>query len=151
MDIVSFDVDVAAGDDLRQVRVEKDAVFRAKRANFADWLEGANLIVCRHNGYKRRVLSHCCLDITDVDASCLIDWKVGDAPALALKGSCWFENCRMLDRTGDDVALFRECSRDTEKRHIVGFGAASRKDDLVRAGLQRSGNLGAPMFNSQRS
>ena len=132
-------VDRHVADRLHRVRVELRADRMRQLCNLADRLNGADLIVRRHDGDERSVLGKLALQLLEVDMALLVHIQIGDAVAFLLERLAGVEHRVMLDLGGDQMlaALGRGAVHKAADGEVVRLRAAAGEDDLARGVVVR--------------
>ena len=142
--------DLAHG--LRGVRVEKDLVLPAERANLLHRLDDTNLIVHRHDTDERGLSrADRSLEILDPDQPTRLHRQVRHLEPLILQIPARVQHALVLRLRRDDVLLLpraAEKPRNTLDAHIITLRGAAREDNLLwiranQARNMRTGRLGS--------
>jgi hypothetical protein len=84
-----------------------------------------------------------------IDPAAAVDGNDGHIEAVPLQKSAGSEDCRMLDRTGDDVAALAPLGPGHPfEREVVGLAAAAGEDDLVRRAAKQRRDLAASFLEA---
>ena len=127
---------------LHRVGVERDPVCMRAHCEFADWLDGAYLVVCKYDGCEDGVGPDRSLEIVNRYQSFPIYGKVGDLEAFFLECLATVQDCMMLDSARDDVFTLRRVrTHEPFDGPVVRLGAARGEVDLLalRADRLRDG------------
>ena len=142
IDLPVLDRDGDVADGLHGVRMEEDATRAAERADRGDWLDGADLVVGRHDGDEEGVGPQGLLDLLGPNAALCIDIEVRHLDALrqCLAG---MQHGMMLDLRRDDVAAAMAQSRLRERADdpVVALAAAAREEEFIRLSIEERGEL----------
>ena len=115
----------------------------AQRADLADRLQHADLVVGGHDGDQDRLVIHGALQIVEIDAAVLLHRQIGHAEAVLLQPLAGVEHGLVLGRLGDDVvALLAIHLGDALDGKVVALGGAGGEDDFFRG---RADQLGDPL------
>ena len=127
-------VDRHVADRLHCVRVELRADRMRQLGDLLDRLDGADLVVRRHDGDERGVLGKLTLQLLEIDAALLVHVQIGDAVALFFQRLAGVQHRMVLDLGGNEVlaALCRRAVHKAADREVVRLRAAAGEDDLAR-------------------
>ena len=127
-------VDRHVADRLHCVRVELRADRMRQLGNLPDRLDGADLIVRRHDGDERGVLGEFALELLEIHMAFLIHVQIGDAVALFFERLAGVQHRVVLDPGGNEVlaALGRRAVHKAADGEVVRLRAAAGEDDLAR-------------------
>ena len=127
-------VDVHVADCLNRVGVELSANRMCQLSDFLDRLNGADLVVGRHNGNQCGVLGKLCFKLLEVNTAFLIHVQIGNAVAFLLEGLAGVKHCVMLDLGGDDVlaALGGRTVHKAADSKVVRLRAAAGEYNFAR-------------------
>ena len=113
-----------------------------------DRLHRADDVVGEHDGGQPRVVAERLLVGVQVDHAVAVHRHEVDGPAQAVEGARGLHDGRVLDRAHDEVAGLEACEV-AEQGEVVGLGAAGGEDDLLVAGAERGGDLGARLLDGR--
>ena len=127
-------VDRHMADRLHRVRMEHSAHRMGEFRDLPDRLDGADLVVRRHDGDERGVLAQRVFELLEIDAAVLVHVQIGDAEALLFERFAGVEHRVVLDLGGDQVpaALGRRAVHKPADGEVVRLRAAAGEDDLAR-------------------
>ena len=137
IDLPVLDRDGDVADGLHSVRVEEDTALAAERTDGGNRLDGADLVVGRHDGDEEGVRPQGLLDLLGPDAALCVDIEVRHLDTLrqCLAG---MQHGMVLDLRRDDVAaamaqgLLRERADDP----VVALAAAAREEEFIRLSIE---------------
>ena len=89
-----------------------------------------------------------CLVGVQVDDAVAVHGDEVDGPAGAVQGTGRLHDGRVLDRADDEVARL-VAGEAAEQGEVVGLGAAGGEHDLLLAGAEHGGHLGARRFDGR--
>ena len=148
IDVVLNHVERNLADRLHRVGVEQHAALMAQRADFADRLQHANLVVGGHDRDQDRLVIHGALQVVEIDPAILLHRQIGDAEAVLLQPLAGVEHRLVLGGLGDDViALFAVHLGDALDGKVVALGGAGGEDDLLRRRADQLRNLLARLLH----
>lgn len=125
------------------IHKKRHAGFAGNLRNFANGLDGAEVVIGVVEGDEDGVVGQSGADVGGVDEAFFVDAELGRGEALFLEELDGVQHGRMLDGAGDDVvaAGLLGVSRAFDGE-VDGFGAAGGKDDFLgRFGVEEGGNL----------
>ena len=145
VDIHFLHVDGHVACGLNRVGVEGDALFPAESADLFDGLNGADLVVGKHDGHKSGVLADSGCHILKTDHAVLVHIQQRDLIALFFQLLQGVQHRMVLKFGGDQVlfALARPRLGGGDDGLVVGLAAAGGEVDLSRLGVQAGGHSGA--------
>jgi hypothetical protein len=129
-------VDRHLAERLGRVGVDKDAARPGQCGDFADRLQGADLVVRVHDADERRPVE-CRRHRVHVDAAEAIDADPANSRSQALEIGARLQRRGMFDRRGDDrrrPTRVKEREDGPLDRVIARLAAAAGEDDLARLG-----------------
>ena len=128
--------------------MEEHAALVAQRANLANGLQRANLVVGGHDRHQDGLVIHGALQVVEIDAAVLLHRQVGDAESVLLQALAGVEHRFVLDGLGDDViALFLVHLGDALDGKVVALGGAGGKDDFLRGRADQLGDAFARLLH----
>ena len=133
VDVVLNHVERHLADSLHRIAVKQHAALVAQRADLANGLQHANLVVRRHDRDENRLVVHRALQVVEIDAAVLLHRQIGHAEAMLLQPLAAVEHRLVLGRLGDDVvALLAIHLGDALDGEVVALGGAGGEDDFLR-------------------
>ena len=127
---------------LDRVGVEEDLPLAAEGADFGDGLDGADLVVGKHDGDEAGVVPQGVRHILNEDDAVGVRVEERDLKALLLQTVQRVEDGMVLKLGGNDVPLplpGAEAGRRDDGL-VIGLAAAGGEGDLLRVGVQIMGN-----------
>ncbi len=148
IDIVLNHIERHLADGLHRVGVEEHAALMAQRANLADGLQHANLVVGRHDRHQDGLVVHGALQVVEINAAVLLHRQIGDAESVLLQALATVEHGLVLGRLGDDVvALLAVHLGDALDGKVVALGGAGGEDDFLRGRADQLGDALARLLD----
>jgi len=148
IDAESFYVERNFSGGLYGVGVEINVTLRGEFSDLRERLHGAEFVVGVHDGDERGVRAKRFFDLIHGDDAAGIYREVGDSNAVFFESLAGVEDGFVFDVGGDDVFGGAESgANDSEDGVIVGFGAAAREDNFLRAGIEKCCDLIASGFD----
>ena len=127
-------VDVHMADCLHRVGVELCTDRMRQLGDLLERLNGADLVVRRHDGDQCGVLGQLVLQLLQINMAFLVNVQISDAVAFLFERFAGVEHCMMLDLGGDDMlaALGGGTVHAAADREVVRLRAAAGEQDLAR-------------------
>ena len=127
-------VDVHMADCLHRVGVELCTDRMRQLGDLLERLNGADLVVRRHDGDQCGVLGQLVLQLLQINMAFLVNVQISDAVAFLFERFAGVEHCMMLDLGGDDMlaALGGGTVHKAADREVVRLRAAAGEQDLAR-------------------
>ena len=109
----------------------------ADLSDFFDWLNGANLVVCKHDGNKASLVINSGFKVVNVNYSVFIHRQIGHAKTLFLFFFKRVQNCVVLKRRCYYVLFVFHRAKLARRTNcpIVTFTTARRKIDFAWIGI----------------
>ena len=144
VDIHFLHVDGHVACGLYRVGVEGDALLPAESADLFDGLNGADLVVGKHDGHKGGVLADSGRHILQTDHAVLVHIQQRDLIALFFQLFQGVQHRVVLKFGGDQVLFALACPRlgGGDDGLVVGLAAAGGKVDLPGLGVETGGHGG---------
>ena len=122
--------------------MERDLSCTAELADLLDGLNGADLVVCKHDGHECGILADGSLKILKADNAVLVDIEQSDLKALFLELLERVQDCMMLKLCGYKVFLALECTdlSHGDYRLVICLGAAGGEVYLLGLSADYVGN-----------
>ena len=139
----AFHIDRQIPGSLHGVGVEQHTVRAAQAADLLHGLHRADLVVCRHDGDKRRVFPQGRFHFFGAHEAVAVHGQPCYGKAFLLQRSAGAEHGRVFKRRGDEAALSLRSHpvRRGAKRPVVAFRAAGGEEDLLRIGVQAGSKI----------
>ena len=127
---------------LNRVGMEGDLSCAAELADLLDGLNGADLVICKHDGDKRRILANGGLQILKADNAVLMDIQQSYLKALFFELFEGVQNRVVLKLCGYKVLLALECADLCHGNYglVIRLGAAGGEVYLLGLGADYIGN-----------
>ena len=119
---------------LHRVGVELCTDRMRQLGDLLERLNGADLVVRRHDGDQCGVLGQLVLQLLQINMAFLVNVQISDAVAFLFERFAGVEHCMMLDLGGDDMlaALGGGTVHKAADREVVRLRAAAGEQDLAR-------------------
>ena len=127
------------------VGVEQHALFPADGTELADGLDGADLVVGKHDGHEGGILPDGFLQLFRIHQTVFMDVQQSDLIALFFQFVQGMQYGMVLELRGDDVLLplLGTQSGAGQDGLVVGFAAAGGEEDLRGIGVDHRGDSGS--------
>src|ERR1700678_1528294 len=141
VDVHGVHVDGDLAQSLHAVGVEDYAFFVAELADFGYRLDGADLVVGKHDGDQDGLVVNGPTQVFHVDEAVGLYRQIGDAVAVFFKALAGVEDGLVLGDLGDDmVAALLVHLGDALDGEVVALGRAGVEDDLPGSGADELGD-----------
>ena len=142
VDVHGFDIDGHVAGGLDRVGMEEDLPLTTEGADLGDGLDGADLVVGKHDGDEAGVVPQGVRHVLDKDDAVGVRVEERDLEALLLEAVQGMEDGVVLKHGGDDMPLpfpGAEAGRGDDGL-VIGLAAAGGEGDLLRVGVEVMGN-----------
>ena len=143
INVVFIHIDRYLAKCLNCICMEQDAMFFGNTSNFFDWLNGSDLIVCKHYRNKDGFRCDCFFQFIQTDNSILIHIKICDlCSSFFFQIFTCMQNSMMLDLGCNNVITFGfVCFKGSLKCPVVCLTSTCCKINIFFSGIQCICNL----------